>query len=132
MTVQQLDSIIRTNANEVERINNSWRFTVVKRMLLCITDENSNRMRIISPIVELKELDSVYLTNALVANFHSALDVKYAISDGILWSVFAHPLKELSQDQVSDAIRQVFNAAASFGDSYSSTELFFPGNNPQD
>ncbi|MDT8348000.1 MAG: hypothetical protein RQ756_09375, partial [Flavobacteriaceae bacterium] len=129
---QQLDSIIRKNGNEVERVNNSWRFTVVKRMLLCITDENSNRMRIISPIVEIKELDSVYLSNALIANFHSALDVKYAISDDILWSVFAHPLKELTQDQVSDAIRQVFNAAATFGDSYSSTDMFFPGNTPQD
>ena len=44
------------------------------------------------------------LLNAMVANFHSALDVKYALSDEIIWSVFIHPLRELSEYQVRDAI----------------------------
>jgi len=68
------------------------------------------------------------LLNALVANFHSVLDVKYALSDEIVWSVYAHPLKELTETQVIDAIEQVYVAALTFGDSYSSTNLVFPGN----
>mgnify|MGYP000279780697 CR=1 FL=1 len=68
------------------------------------------------------------MLNALVANFHSVLDVKYALSDEIIWSVYAHPLQELSELQVVDAIQQVYAAALTFGSSYSSTNLVFPGN----
>lgn len=97
-----------------------------------MTDENANRMRIISPIVEVFKLDEKELNNALTANFHTALDVKYAISDEILWSVFIHPLKELSEQQVINAISQVFQANATFGSTYSSTNLVFPGNLPKE
>ena len=97
-------------------------------MLICVFDENANRMRIISPIVEREKIGEEELLNALVANFHSALDVKYALSDEVIWSVFVHPLKELSEEQVVDAIQQVYTAARTFGGSYSSTNLVFPGN----
>jgi hypothetical protein len=85
-------------------------------------------MRIITPIMETKNLEEEQLLNMLVANFHSALDVKYALSDEIIWSVFIHPLKELSEHQVLDAIDQVYAASATFGATYSSTDLVFPGN----
>ena len=97
-------------------------------MLICIHDETANRMRIISPIVERSKLEEKELLNALVANFHSVLDVKYALSDEIIWSVYTHPLKELSDAQVVDAIQQVYAAALTFGGSYSSTNMVFPGN----
>lgn len=60
------------------------------------------------------------------ANFHTALDVKYAISDDILWSVFIHPLKELNKDEVLSAINQVYEASVTYGTTYSSTGLTFP------
>jgi len=84
-------------------------------------------MRIISPITEIFKLDDDELKNALVANFHTALDVKYAISDDLLWAVFIHPLKELSEEQVKDAMLQVYSASVNFGTTYSSTNLIFPG-----
>jgi hypothetical protein len=84
-------------------------------------------MRIISPITELTNLPQEELLNALTANFHTALDVKYAISDGALWSVYIHPLKELTEPQLESAILQVYNAAETFGTLYSSTNLSFPG-----
>ncbi len=89
-------------------------------------------MRIISPITEVQNLPEGELENALVANFHSALDVKYAISDGVLWTVFIHPLKELSEAQIEDAILQVYNGAETFGTTYSSTNLAFPGRTPSE
>ena len=55
-------------------------------------------------IVEREKLGEEELLNALVANFHSVLDVKYALSDEVIWSVYAHPLKELTDAQVVDAI----------------------------
>jgi hypothetical protein len=84
-------------------------------------------MRRISPIIDSSELDENIQTNVLVANFHTALDVKYVISENILWSVFIHTLKELSEGQLVDAVKQMYLANVNFGTSYSSTSLVFPG-----
>lgn len=115
-------------ADTVTGQSGAWQFALKDRLLVCITDENNNRMRIISPVTEVTNLSEEQLLNSLVANFHTALDVKYAISDEILWSVFIHPLKELSETQFEDAVIQVYNAAETFGTIYSSTNLSFPGN----
>ena len=40
--------------------------------------------------------------------------------------MFTHPLKELTEHQVKDAILQVYNANITFGSIYSSTSLTFP------
>lgn len=126
MDNDKLKTIIQTSADQVEGQNGQWRFKINERVLICLTDENHNRMRIITPIVEIEKLSSKKVLSALAANFHTALDVKYAISDDIIWSVFIHPLKELTKAQARDAIEQVYNAAETFGDSYSSTNLVFP------
>lgn len=128
MTSEKLMDIIQQEADTVSLQGNQARFLLNNTMLICIYDESANRMRIISPIVEREKLGEDELLNALVANFHSALDVKYALSDEIIWSVYAHPLRELSEAQVIDAIQQVYAAAITFGESYSSTNLVFPGN----
>jgi len=128
MSGENLKTLIEQSADMVRRDGNSIRFVYKERPLICIYDENANRMRIISPIVERKDIGEEELLNAMVANFHSALDVKYALSDEIIWAVFIHPLKELSDHQVLDAIEQVYNASATFGTTYSSTDLVFPGN----
>ena len=60
------------------------------------------------------------------ANFHTALDARYAISDGILWAAFIHPLKELTTEQVKSAITQVYSCARTFGTHYSGGTLIFP------
>ena len=121
-----LEKVITRVADTVTGQSGAWQFVVKDRLLICITDENNNRMRIISPVTEVANLSEEELVNSLVANFHTALDVKYAISDQVLWSVFIHPLKELSETQFEDAIIQVYNAAETFGTIYSSTNLFFP------
>ena len=128
MSPEILMGIIQQEADTVSIQGNTARFLFNDAVLICIYDESANRMRIISPIVEREKLGEEELLNALVANFHSALDVKYALSDEIIWSVYAHPLKELSEAQVVDAIQQVYAAAITFGESYSSTNLVFPGN----
>ena len=105
-----------------------WELLVRDIPMLCITDENHNRMRIITPVSELTNLKKGQLKSCMEANFHSVLDVKYAISDDYIWVAFIHPLKELSKDQLRDAISQVWSAAYTFGTAYSSTDLVFPDN----
>lgn len=133
VSAQNMDSdtlykIIEQEADTVKVSGNSYQFLFNNTMLICVHDESANRMRIISPIIGREKIGEEELLNALVANFHSALDVKYALSDEILWSVYTHPLKELSEPQVVDAIQQVYAAAITFGNTYSSTNLVFPGN----
>ncbi len=132
MSTTKLGEIITKVSDTVQHQNNVYKFVYKDTILLCMTDENANRMRIVSPIIEIFKLDENQLKNALVANFHTALDVKYAISEDILWSVFIHPLKELNEQQVEDAILQVYMASATFGTTYSSTNLIFPGSAPKE
>ena len=128
MNPDKLLEILQRESDTLQVNGNQYQFLVDNTILICLFDENANRMRIISPIVEREKIGEEELLNALVANFHSALDVKYALSDEVIWSVFIHPLKELSEQQVADAIQQVYTAARTFGGSYSSTNLIFPGN----
>ena len=128
MNPERLLEILEQESDTLKTNGNSFQFLIKDAVLFCVYDEAANRMRIISPIVEREKLGEEELLNALVANYHSALDVKYALSDEVIWSVFTHPLKELTDYQVQDAIKQVYTAAKTFGGSYSSTNLVFPGN----
>ncbi len=33
----------------------------------------------------------------MIANFHTALDARYAISDGVIYAAFIHPLSSLAR-----------------------------------
>jgi hypothetical protein len=128
MNSDKLSKLIAQVSDTATSNGNAIQFMYKERPLICVFDQNANRMRIISPIIETKDLEEEQLLNMLVANFHSALDVKYALSDEVIWAVFIHPLKELADHQVLDAIDQVYAATITFGTTYSSTRLIFPGN----
>ncbi len=127
MNNETLESIYTSVSDSIQGKNGSWHFFIKDVQMLSITDTKNNRMRIISPIADSNSLNNELIKAALVANFHTALDVKYAVSDGVLWSVFIHPLKELSKNQVKDAVSQVYYANINFGTTFSSTALVFPG-----
>lgn len=126
MNNQKLGQIIYLVSDTMVGEDGNWRFMIDELPMFCITDQNHNRMRIICPIKELKEMSKEEMVAAMEANFHSALDVKYAISEGILWTAYIHPLKELTKEQAMDAVRQVYNATLTYGTTYSSTDLVFP------
>jgi len=127
MNNEKMGTILESVSDSIQGQNGQWQFKVKDVLLMCITDTKHNRMRIISPITEAKRLDDKLKSAALVANFHTALDVKYAIADDVLWSVYIHPLKELTEAQVRDAVKQVYAANVTFGTTFSSTDLVFPG-----
>jgi hypothetical protein len=81
-------------------------------------------MRIISPVVPISALTGEQLAAILNANFHSALDVRYGTSEGILYyAAFIHPLSPLTTVELNSAIRQVSSLVRTFGTTYSSGEL---------
>lgn len=114
-------------ATVVEEQGNMIQYKIGELPVYLIVDESSNRMRLMAPIVETKELIEEDLKVLMDSNFDRALDAKYATSNEILWSVYAHPLKELYKDQFVDALSQVRNLVYNYGDSYASTTMVFGG-----
>ncbi len=126
MDNEKLEKIFYVVGDTVTGQNGNWQVLVRGLPMFCFTDEFNNRMRIISPVKEIKDVTPEEMKACMEANFHSALDVKYCISEDVLWVAFIHPLRELSKDQTVNAISQVYNATLTFGSSYSSTDLIFP------
>lgn len=127
MDNRKMGQILESISDTIAGDKGQWQFMYKEMLMLCLTDETHNRMRIITPVTELAKVGEGEVEACLEANFHTALDVKYAISEGMIWVVFIHPLAELTERQLKDAISQVFFATITFGSSYSSTDLVFPG-----
>ncbi|MEM8596477.1 MAG: hypothetical protein AAGF76_08425 [Pseudomonadota bacterium] len=107
--------------------NRVMQFTIGETRLLFVSDPIHNRMRLMSPIRPAEGLDAKALLRIAQANFDSALDARYAVAQGTLWSVYIHPLRELDEAQLIAAVGQVVNAATSYGTSYSSGLLSYGG-----
>ena len=127
MTNQRLQALIQGIADNVEGQGGYWRFSLHDYPATVITDENADRMRIIVPIAKAKDVDTDQLLRLMQANFDSALDARYSIAQGILWSAYIHPLSELSEHQFIDGLAQTVNLAATYGTTYSSGALIFGG-----
>jgi len=126
MTDDDIENIIYVVADSLRGDSGNWHFMISNRVFICITDQNNNRLRLMSRIIKQKKIARKDMMKMLQANFHTALDVKYAIFDDVLWAVFMHPLKELSKDEVLSAINQVYSAAETYGTTFSSLEPILP------
>ena len=101
--------------------------------LMIVTDERANRMRIMMPVRKFdKDKDKDLLLKLLKANFHSALDAKYAVNGDTIWSAFLHPLATLQEADLDNALKQVQTLRKNTGSSYSSGELHFGGGEPEE
>ena len=123
MTNQHMDRLLRFAATVQEGQPGYWSVTFQGFPMLVVTDEDHNRMRIMAPVIEVEKLEKEQLIRLMEANFETALDARYAIYNGLLWSVFIHPLAELSGNQFLDALAQVKQLAESYGTTYSSTSV---------
>lgn len=127
MNNKKLAELIGQITSDVVGQPGNWQFLIEKRDILVITDERHNRMRIMSPVTAQENLNANELARLLEANFDSALDAKYALRDETLWSVFTHPLGELTDEQFLDCVAQVANLANNFRYSYASSNIVFGG-----
>lgn len=125
MNNQRLGELISRVTKDFEGRPGYWQFELEGYRTLVITDEKADRMRIIVPITEMKDVDSDQLYRILQANFDSALDVRYSIAKELLWSAFIHPLSTLTDHQFIDGLAQSVNLAATYGTTYNSGALVF-------
>lgn len=101
--------------------------TVASVPVTVIVDQRANRMRILVPISSVEGLDEGTLLRLMQANFDTALDARYAVANGRLWSTFIHPLAELRGDQLISGLAQTVTLAQTFGDTYTSGAIMFGG-----
>lgn len=127
MTLAAMLDLVRRIDPEAEIDANSAQFTVGDRNLMLVGDENAGRMRIMSPIARVEALEQDMLPRMLQANFDAVLDARYALANGIVWSVFIHPLPPMDDAQFANAVSQVFVAAETFGAGYTSGALIYGG-----
>lgn len=127
MTLDRLDAIIRALDPEAQSNGSAWQFVVAGVTVLVVTDEAADRMRAITPVRKAEEVSPEELTRLMQANFDSALDARYALAKGVLWSAFIHPLRPLEKDQLISGIGQVVNLAQSYGTLYSGGALQYGG-----
>jgi len=102
-----------------------WQFEFQEVPMLLMTDEGHDRMRIISPAGDSTDLPEAELLAMLSANFKSALDARYCIYEGRIWSAFIHPLSSLARADLSSALEQVGNLVRNYGGTYASLDLRF-------
>ena len=126
MTQERMAAIIEEYAGGVTGPPNQLLFVYEGFDLSVVSDKSTNRMRILTPVVPVSELTQEQIVNILVSNYHLALDARYAFGGGgLLYSVYIHPLQELTVDQLHSAIRQVTSLRSTFGTTYTSGELIF-------
>lgn len=125
MDVVLLEEILKDHTNDVEGEDGAWEFELGGVKMACLTDEEFDRMRVIAPIVAGAEMTEEQRRAVLEANFHTALDARYATSDGVLYAAFLHPLDPLTEDELRSGIDQVVGLVETFGTSYSGGAVVF-------
>jgi len=125
MTLEKMISIIKQIAKEVEVDQGNLTFEYDGSTLAIISDTNANRMRIVSPVIEASQMSEEQVVATLISNYHLALDARYAIGNGILYSVYVHSLEELTETMLKSAVRQVATLRKTFGNGYTSGEFSF-------
>ena len=125
MSNAKLEKVLQKVSDEMDGIPGNWQVIYGNRLIFILTDEFHNRMRVFTPIGGEEELEKGQMKAMLSANFHSALDAKYGLYNGFIVALYTHPLRELTEAQLRDAIQQVVVAANNFGTTYSSTDLVF-------
>lgn len=125
MTGNSLGTVLPTILKEIEGEPGFWRGVRSGVPVYVLCDESHNRMRVMAPVGELRELDPEFLALLLRSNFDRALDAKYSLRGKELWSVFVHPLSTLALDDLGIFVDQVVTLVKNTGSTYASTDLVF-------
>ena len=125
MTQERLEAALRELDPEATGGAGAVQFTFGGVEIACISDPTHDRMRFVAPVKAAAELTPAQVSAILQANYHTALDDRYALSQGVVYSAFLHPLSPLTEAQIASAVRQVANLVITFGTIYSSGELQF-------
>ncbi len=127
MNSNELAQQLAVETQEFQRRPSHWQFVHYEVPMACLIDEPHDRMRIIAAIGDADDLDEETKDALLEANFHTALDARYATSNGVLFAAFIHPLGSLSSSLLRSVIDQIASLVHTFGSHYTGGTLEFVG-----
>ncbi len=125
MTTQAMAKLLDSYLTDLEGQPGFWRGARNEVPVFVFSDDEHDRMRIMSPIGVIEELDADLLHVLLQANYDRALDARYAMRGNELWAVVVHPLATLATDDLPSLFDQVVMLAKNTGTTFASTELVF-------
>ena len=127
MTQKKMENFIHKLSPKAKGNGGYVEFEYNGALLMMISDVKHDRMRIVSPIIKYKDITRKQLDAMMESNFHTALDARYGVSNGVLYAAYVHPMSELTLEQLKSAVTQVVNLSMSFGTAYSSGVLSYGG-----
>lgn len=125
MTNASLEKLIKTITTKVVGSTGAWRFDYDGVLVIVMTDERADRMRIVTPVAKTESLTPELRAVLLEANFHTALDARYATSGDFVYSVYLHRLSTLDAADFKSGLRQVVTLAKTYGSTFTSGEMQF-------
>jgi len=125
MTMERLVDIITTLDPNAELVGISFQMVIDGTPLIIIADPSADRMRAMTPIQSAETLSAEDLVRMMQANFDTALDARYAVAQGTLWSTFIHPLAALEKDQLISGLGQTINLARTYGTLYTGGGIIY-------
>ena len=125
MNTQELLKLLSKLTGNVEGNKGAWKIVYKDVPMVVLTSPTHNRMRIVSPIGDGSDIELTEMRKLLESNFDRALDGRYALYNGNLWSVYLHPLSSLTEAELTSALKQVANLVKNYGSTYSSSHLRF-------
>ena len=125
MTTTAVSKLIESYLTELEGRHGFWRGLREQVPVYVFCDDENDRMRLMAPVGELRELDPAVLQVLLQANYDRALDAKYALRGREVWAVAVHPLATLAPDDFASFIDQVVRLVKNTGTTYASSDLVF-------
>jgi len=120
-------AIVTAFDEEAQLTQNGAVFAIDEVVVTLVFDVNADRMRLMAPISASDDLSEDQLKRLMQANFDTALDARYAIARGQLWSTFIHPLTSLSQEDFVSGLAQTVTLVNTYGTTFSSGAMSFGG-----
>ncbi len=121
----EVGEIITELSTEVSGIEGQWTALYRGTRVVVHANDRHGRMRIMAPVASAADQSVAELRVMLEANYARALDAKFAIGDGVVWSLFNRSLRTLDRESLRDGLEQVVTLKRNFGSSYRSTDLTF-------
>lgn len=84
----------------------SWQVDTSTFRLLVLLSEDNTWLRVLLPIVPIQQAQP-FLEQFLEANFDDTQEVRYALSEGVIWGVFQHDSGTLVSPDLSNAINRL-------------------------
>lgn len=123
MTQADMELVFGSLVDAIEGPPGALRTRVDGVDVYLISDPANDRMRMVVQVARADELDARYLSVLLQANFHVTRDARYAISNGIVFATYLHPISSLTAAEIGSALGQVVSLRKTFGSSFSSGVL---------